>query len=266
MLMIIGPKRSGKGTIGRVIQGLVGHQNVAAPTLASLERNFGLSPLIGKLIAIVGDARLSGRADSQAIVERLLSISGQDTQTIDRKNRSFWTGALPTRFVLISNELPRLADASGALPSRMILLRMTRSFFGLEDINLTEKLLAERSAILLWAIAGWDRLRKRGYFVQPESGQEYIDDLLELSSPIQTFVDEECLVSDDETIPIPDLFEAYRTWCKSRGKDHHTDEAGFGRNLRAAVPAIQVTRPRTGGTRVRMYRGIGLASRQVEAF
>ena len=42
--------------------------------------------------------------------------------------------------------------------SRMVLLRMTRSFYGREDHGLTEKLLAKREGILLWAIEGWRRL------------------------------------------------------------------------------------------------------------
>jgi putative DNA primase/helicase len=42
--MLIGPKRSGKGTIARVLTHLVGLQNTVAPTLAGLGMNFGLAP------------------------------------------------------------------------------------------------------------------------------------------------------------------------------------------------------------------------------
>jgi hypothetical protein len=80
ILMLIGPPRSGRGTIGRVIRSLVGLDNVTAPTLSGMATNFGLAPLIGKTVAVIHDARLSGRADAQVIVERLLSISGEDAQ------------------------------------------------------------------------------------------------------------------------------------------------------------------------------------------
>lgn len=75
MFLIVGAKRGAKGTIGRVLAGLLGSPHVAAPTLASLSQNFGLQALIGKPLAIVSHARLSSRADSQVVVERLLSIS-----------------------------------------------------------------------------------------------------------------------------------------------------------------------------------------------
>src|SRR5690606_10081655 len=120
MALIVGPKRSGKGTIGRILTELLGGSSVAAPTLSGLATNFGLQPLIGKSLAIIGDARLSGRTDQAIITERLLQISGEDALTIDRKHQSAWTGRLSVRFVIMSNELPRLTDASGALASRFI--------------------------------------------------------------------------------------------------------------------------------------------------
>ena len=86
--LVVGPKRAGKGTIGRVLTGLLGSHNVAAPTFASLSTNFGLSPLIGRPLALISDARLSSRADSKIVVERLLSVSGEDSLTIDLSTRN----------------------------------------------------------------------------------------------------------------------------------------------------------------------------------
>src|SRR5262249_35853944 len=94
ILLLVGPKRSGKGTIARVIRALVGQENVAGPTLSSLSTQFGLWPLLGKTVAMIQDARLSGRSDTAAIAERLLSVSGEDAVTIDRKNLSPVTAKL----------------------------------------------------------------------------------------------------------------------------------------------------------------------------
>jgi putative DNA primase/helicase len=46
--ILIGPPRSGPGTIARVMAALIGHENVAGPRLTALGTNFGLEPLIGK--------------------------------------------------------------------------------------------------------------------------------------------------------------------------------------------------------------------------
>ena len=97
MLTVVGPIRAGKGTIVRVLTQLVGKGNVAGPTLAALGTNFGLSPLLGKPLALISDARL-GSAPSHTVIERLLSITGEDALTVDRKYREPWTGRMPTRF------------------------------------------------------------------------------------------------------------------------------------------------------------------------
>ena len=67
MLLLIGPTRSGKGTVARMLTELVGRGHVAGPTLASLGTNFGMSPLLGKPLAIVSDARL-GNTPADAVV------------------------------------------------------------------------------------------------------------------------------------------------------------------------------------------------------
>ena len=113
ILLLVGPTRGGKGAIARMLGQLVGPSNVAGPTLSSLGSDFGLAPLLGKPLAVISDARLSGR-DTATVVERLLAISGEDTITVNRKYRDQWTGKLPCRFMVISNELPHFGDAAGA--------------------------------------------------------------------------------------------------------------------------------------------------------
>src|SRR6266511_2349995 len=72
ILLLVGKRRGGKGTIARILTALVGKENTAGPTLASLGTNFGLSPLLGKAVAIVSDARLSGNVST--IVEQGLGL------------------------------------------------------------------------------------------------------------------------------------------------------------------------------------------------
>lgn len=124
LFLLNGPKRSGKGTIARVATRLLGEENVANPTLASMSTNFGLQPLVTASVAFIGDARLP-KDGTSIIAERLLSISGEDALTVDRKYRDPWTGRLPTRIVMLTNELPRITDVSGALASRFVLLTLT---------------------------------------------------------------------------------------------------------------------------------------------
>ncbi len=260
--MFIGPMRSGRGTIARLMSALIGPENVAGPRLSALATNFGLEPLVGKPLAIIGDARLSGRSDTGVIVEALLSISGEDTVTIDRKHRAPWTGKLPTRLMLLSNELPRLPDQSGALASRFLVWRFTKSFLGNEDLGLDARLAAELPSILLWAIEGWKRLRTRGHFLQPKSGTDLVDQMRDISSPVGAFVRERCIVEPGRSIDVGPLFAAWCRWCDSK-KRQTGDETIFGRNLRTVVPFLE-TKPRRGDKSkgekpyVRFFEGVDL--------
>jgi putative DNA primase/helicase len=141
----------------------------------------------------------------------------------------------------------------------MILLRLTRSWYGNEDTALTDRLLTELPGILLWAITGWQRLRDRGHFVQPEAGLGIIGQLADLASPVGAFVRECCRVDPGGQVERTILFDAWKHWCEAQGREHPSDAANFGRNLRAVVPTLGDAQPRSDtGNRVRVYEGIRL--------
>jgi putative DNA primase/helicase len=140
----------------------------------------------------------------------------------------------------------------------MVLLRLTQSWYGKEDIALTDRLLAERPGILLWAIAGWRRLRERGHFIQPDDGRELLNELHDLSSPVGAFVRDRCRIGPGCRVAVADLFAEWKRWCEAQGRKEPGTEAMFGRDLLAAVPTIRRVRPRDGEERYRAYEGIGL--------
>ena len=257
--MLVGPRRSGKGTIGRIVQELMGSASRCSPTLASLAGPFGLQQLIGKPLALISDARLSGRADQAVIVENLLRITGEDALSVDRKFKEAWAGQLPTRFFMMSNELPRLTDASGALASRFVTLVMTISHFGREDLGLIDRLTPELPAILAWALDGYRRLVERGAFAEPESSRELVEELQDLSSPVAAFVKHRCVVGAGMEAAKGVLYREWKSWAVERGHLHITNEATFGRDLLAAVPGIKPVRATSKtGERYTAYSGIGL--------
>jgi putative DNA primase/helicase len=254
----IGPRRCGKGTIVRVLTALIGEANVCNPTLSGLGTQFGQAILIGKLAAIITDARITGRADIAQVVETLLSISGEDNKTIQRKHLPDWSGKLMTKFSIISNETPRLADSSGALAGRMIMFRLTESFFGREDKDLFKKLLPELPGILLWAIRGWKRLDDRGYFIQPGSGRALVEEMEELSSPIGQFVKECMDQGPGLEVETDKAFEAWKEYCKKINREQVGDSPSFGRNLRTVLPNLTTRACKQGGRYWRVFEGIDL--------
>lgn len=261
-LLIPGPKRSGKGTIGRIMGKLVGEANTVAPSLNSLGRSdFGLEPLLAKQLAIVSDMRLSSRTDEAAVAENLLRITGEDRVSVNRKHRSAMEVTLRARFVVMTNEVPKFADRSGALVSRFIVLPMRQSFFGREDSGLTPALIGELPGILNWAMEGWRRVRARGRITQPEAGRDVAMQMTDLASPIPAFVREWCEVGGGHRVAKDHLFTAFRAWHRDRiGHDFVGSSNTFARDLYSAMEGgVRDVKPRDGGgARVPSFGGIRL--------
>jgi putative DNA primase/helicase len=257
-LLIVGPKRSGKGTIGRVIRKLVGDLNCCSPTTDGLTGQFGLQSLIGKTVAIVSDARFSGQNQS-ILIERILNITGEDAITIDRKYQTAANLRLPTRFIFLSNEVPRLADASGALASRFLILKLTESFYQREDLELEQKLLKELPGILHTALEYLKELLEKGYFVQPKSAQNEVELLEDLGSPIGKFVREHCKI-DNELLwtSSDDLWKAWKNYCQEEGIHSPGHKVYFFRNLNSFVSGLRRTQRKEelSGKKFWAYEGI----------
>lgn len=254
ILLLVGPRRSGKGTIGRIATRLVGKSSVVGPTASSLAGAFGLQPLIGKSLAIVSDARFAGEGVS-TVVERLLCISGEDYLSVDRKFLGAVTMKLHARFMLLTNELPRLNDASTALAGRFLVLRLTNSFYGREDPRLYDDLVRELPGILAWAIEGWKQLQSRGHFLQPQSAKDAVRDIEDLASPVSAFVRERCVIGPGRRTSVDDLYANWRGWCELDGRTAVTNRQAFGRDLMAVAPGV---RRRRGTGMVAFYEGIAL--------
>ncbi|MFC4497909.1 phage/plasmid primase, P4 family [Streptomyces ovatisporus] len=258
LLLIHGPSRSGKGTIARVLKRFFGGEKfVAGPSMSSFQSSFGLSTLIGKPLAIIPDARMENR-DSSAAVERILAITGEDTIDIDRKHKALWSGKLPTRLMMLSNELPRFRDASMAIVKRFLALETKESFLGKEDPTLEGDLEAELPGILNWALDGLDCLDHQGYFTRPASTESAHRVMDEAASPVAAFVADCCVNSRDRRVTRDAMYKQWERWAEKNG-EHVKTSAEFGRLLRAASPGVGDSQPRINGRKVRVYTGIGFS-------
>lgn len=256
---IIGPRRSGKGTINKVLVDLLGQHNTVAPELGELCDTFGLQPWLGKLLASFTDARAPERNRS-AVVSQLLRIVGGDTITVNRKNKEAWNGYLPTRLVIYSNEVLQLTENSNALTGRMIVLKMSRSFFNKEDTELSVKLRAELGGIFNWAMAGLKRrIARGGHFTQPASGKEYLELMAELGNPLAVFADAALDFEPTATVRKEDVFACYKHWALKKSMAPGTEQA-FKRRFLAATQEqfVKSEEIRQNGERVSVYLGVSL--------
>ena len=257
---IIGPRRSGKGTINKVLVSLLGQHNTVAPQLEELCDTFGLQPWLGKLLASFTDARAPER-NRGAVVSQLLRIVGGDTVTVNRKNKEAWSGYLPTRIVIYSNEALQLTENSNALTGRMIVFKMTNSFYGKEDVRLADKLAKELPGIFNWAIAGQQRrmAREGQRFIQPTTGRELLELMEELGNPIGAFIADAMEYDVEAHSDKDQVFACWRRWCVSKNIVPGNDLT-FKRRFLAATQdhRVESKRMRYNGELINAFLGVKL--------
>jgi putative DNA primase/helicase len=267
MLVIIGPPRSGKGTLLWLMEQLLGPGSTASVARFDLlTATFGMQPLIGTSLTVMPDVRWSTK-DAADAVPVLLSISGEDIQDVHRKNMKVWRGRLDTRFVIASNDTPSLSDASGALAGRMLLIEMDQSFLGKEDPHLKDRIRAELPGVLQWALGGLRRLDEVGRFVEPAGSVAAREEVRQTSNPVYLFVEDACILGPFGMVALDDLYRAYDMWCQKNGY-HRLPSAILVRQLkntyRGRVTSVR-RRPTPGGRQTRVVLGMALASQPAYA-
>lgn len=263
IFFIVGPTRSGKGTIASVLTALLGHANVAPSSVSALGQGFGLAGLIDKSLILMPDVRFDGVKSGATEVERLLEISGEDEIRIARKFLSDWTGVLPGRIVMMSNTTPVLRDVGGALPGRFEILTMRKSYLGREDTTLRSRLLAELPGIFNWALDGLGDLEEQdGRFARVTSGEETREEIRTMGSSSAAFIDELLVSGDLDThrMTYGALADAQRWWAGRNGEALKARTV-LGRDIKARFPEAKnnvKVRDFASGARETGWHGVAL--------
>jgi putative DNA primase/helicase len=260
LMLLVGDRRSGKGTILETLHGMLGEKQYSATDFQMLANTHGLSSLVGKLAATLGDARTPRKTEAGIALQTILKISGGDPVTINPKYVPPFDIYLTCRFTIAMNNLPGFHDPAKALSARSLILNLPNSYVGREDFTLKQRLKkeAKEGKLINFALQGLKDLREQGKFTMPVSSEQLLQQLEEITAPMTAFVGECCDKIPSAYIAIDQLFEAWQIWCHKSG--HNAGNKNyFGRWFRQACPGIKSFRPIIDGRRQYAYRGITLS-------
>jgi putative DNA primase/helicase len=199
--MFKGPPRSGKGTLAKVLEGVVGEDHFIGMQLDSLSQPFGMQSLIGKKVMCFPDVRSEGLywRSALSLVQKLLSITGEDKLDVAQKFLKSMNGRLSTRVVMMSNYTIDLRDPTGAIATRWITSEMRVNFLGRNELQSLEAM---------------DEARSRGALTQPESGLELRERLLTGTDLLVRWVKQECVADANAKVSVDHLYVMYRAWVE----------------------------------------------------
>jgi putative DNA primase/helicase len=264
--LLIGVRRSGKGTIIRIGEALCG-------SCASVDLDTWLADdkasevLVGKRMIAFTDVRLRegkwygqrfdpGGVDYKSR-QRLLKITSADKVTIHRKYIGAWEGVLCGKVWMASNKHPNFNDI--VLPTRFIKIPFTVSFADREDKTLSERLIAnELPGIAARCVPAYHRACQRGRLIQPGTGERLGVEIAQSSDAFTQFMAETFVSDPKGTVTYFLAYEKLKDWCAKHGRQDLL-ESIIPQNLRKyirSVPGFEdvETAPRAHGTQRRLSK------------
>lgn len=250
-LILVGPSRTGKTELSRVLRLLIGDP-IATPSVAEISERFGLASLFDAAAWIRDDAINEG---DDLDPQRFKTIVTGEPIDIERKHRPAVTGvelALPV--LLTTNSLPKARDKSDAIFNRSLVLEMT-SIVSEEDAHAARARLGvpkgatigqhiwrdEAAGILNWALEGLERLVKRGSYDVPESVRNAIQRFKDDNNPVGEWARSAVVKAPYGRVSRSDIMCAYHGWQREQDGD---EARAFG--ARAFFPRLRSAAPWAG--------------------
>ena len=220
ILILIGTPGGGKGTLVRVLTGIIGQTNVASLRTQLLAERFEVGRFLGKTLLYGADVPENFLNHRGASV--LKSLTGADPMTLEFK-KSNESPLILCKFNVIvtcnSRLTVHLEGDTEAWRRRLAIVEYHKSKPKDVIADLDHQILTkEASGVLNWMIEGLDKIRADGWQLNLTSGQqEAVDNLLLESDGHNLFIREALIRVEGEQLTVENCFAAYVKFCTERG-------------------------------------------------
>jgi putative DNA primase/helicase len=159
-VMLYGPSRSGKGTMLRLIEAMVGKQNTSSVSLHQLaDDRFAAARVYGKALNYSGELSAGHIEDMQMFK----MLTGDDPVPANPKFGKPFEFHNQALFAFSANEIPSVGESSSAYVNRMLPFRFGNSYAGAEDPSVEKALREELPGIFNLLVRAWQERKARGH-------------------------------------------------------------------------------------------------------
>mgnify|MGYP001569443107 CR=1 FL=1 len=272
-LVMKGQPGSGKSTAAQIFINLVGKENTSHLTAEGFNTPHGTETLVGKRLNWTNEVKPA----FTSMNEMVKYISGEP-MILNRKNRPV-TSFTPSGMQIWSvNDLPSSLEIG--IFRRLIIVPFNVQFVKVEsedperevapkegeeeqkeDPELLEKLSAEMSGILNWALEGLVDLNKTGHFTTTRKNDERLTEYREVSDNVYAFI-HEAFDAGDSWFKSSDLYNMYKEWCGRNGCKEKSNNS-FGMSLGGLPKPYKVKKAERAPHKTRGWEGLSLKSSYV---
>jgi putative DNA primase/helicase len=262
LLFLQGSGANGKGVLCSVIENLLGRHNVAGVPLQALrsERTFPTAALVARLVNICPEAEHGSTMDEAWIK----SLVAGDPVEVEKKGRDPFLFANKARFIIQSNNPPRVDDKSDGFWRRLLVVVFPRTFAPHEmDADLGAKLRDELPGVLNLALSGLRNLLARGRFEETPDMLAARESYRRDNNSVMLWRDEHLKDTAPnawggmgEWLSVPEAYKHYQEWTKDAGHNH-LSRTNFTRELKRQ--GMEICTPKdAGGRTIRAFRDVAL--------
>jgi putative DNA primase/helicase len=253
-----GVSNSGKSTIMRVLDALIGERNICNPTIFDLADKNTLNDMTACTLAKITDMNTDVKQDVSKAASSMNAISGEDPVHVFRKFKDGINVRMKVRFLLSGNQFPNFGEHATALKRRLLVIPFNISFADRADPDLSAKLIAELPGILNWALDGLASLRDARRFIEPDASLRAKEEIMNSGDPLRSFVYEECELGFDFQVSKDELFRRYQLHCQTIGAKMPLAKPKFIAALKTAFNGVRPARLGGDGGREQAMVGIRL--------
>lgn len=209
-LILRGSGGTGKSTLIRLIEAVVGTENISNVSLSQLSQRFAAFGLMGKLVNSCADLETTALEDT-SIIKKVL---GEDRISAEAKGKDAVSFRNYAKLIFSTNELPIVkAEKTNGFFRRLLVLNMDR-IPEHRDPNLFSVLVSEIDAFIHMAVDALERMLIVGYIQESQGSVEGVRQLRRDSDTVQAFLESCCTLDPKGTEKKSDLFAAYRSFCQ----------------------------------------------------
>jgi putative DNA primase/helicase len=253
LFFLFGSGSNGKGTFVETLLYALGAYGYAAPSDLLLAKKHDTHPtekasLFGRRFAACPEVK-QGRWDERIVKE----LTGGDTISARRMREDFWTFRPTHKLWVSGNHKPQVQGTDNGIWRRLKLIPFTVTIpDAAQDKSLPEKLIAEASGILRWAVDGCLDWQKTG-LAFPKAVIEATQEYRSAEDVVGRFISDCCVLKKSAQTPAASLYETFEAWSVREG-EHAISKKIFGERLEENG----FTKCRIGLESSRGWQGLGL--------
>ena len=226
-LILVGSGGSGKSTLIRLLETILGDDNLSHVSLKELGQRFASYGLMGKLVNSCADLEVTALEDTST----LKKILGEDAIRAEAKGKDAVSFKSYAKLLFSTNELPLvLSERSNGFFRRVMILTMDQRPERARA-DFLDVLQGEADYFLHLCVDALVRMYADGKIHESPASIEAVKSLRNDSDSAEAFLSERCEQNGERT-ERGKIFSQYESWCYTSGRTS-LSRTSFYRSLRA---------------------------------